>query len=122
MKKFKWPWSGKKKEIKHAPIDLSEFKEELAPWLLAMRGFRASRNILDRSFQQAHRSFWDKIEEIVGYKLPGNWQFNAENHTIIHNNELEGEDVFTPASDQGPSGYEEFWVKMQETFYPPKEI
>jgi hypothetical protein len=27
MKKFKWPWSGKKKAVKRAPIDLSEYEE-----------------------------------------------------------------------------------------------
>ena len=114
MKKFKWPWSGKKKKVKRASIDLSEFKEDLEPWLVAYRAINRARIQLEDHFQIAHAAFWKKINEIVGYDLPGGWTFNTTNFMVIPKGDDEKE-----SSEEVPtlSEYEEFWKKMQETFY-----
>jgi hypothetical protein len=119
MKKFKWPWPFKKKEVKYGPIDLSDFKEDLEPWLIAHRAVNKARKQLEEHCIAAHTAFWKKINEIVGYDLPGNWTFDASNFTVIPKGDNEEEEVKTPEPSSFPS-YEEHWKGMLATFYKDK--
>jgi hypothetical protein len=123
MKKFKWPWPFKKKKVKRGSIDLSDFKDEIDPWLATTRATRNARNLLDEHYKRAHTFFWAKLAEIVGHELPGNWIFDAGDYTVTPRKDLEGEVVFTPDEPE-PSpfpSYEEHWKGLQATFYRPTE-
>ena len=119
LKWFKRFRSEKKKEIKHPPIDLSDFKEDLEPWLNSTRALKRARAEIDQFYSTAHTAFWDKINEVLGYKLPGDWTFTWPDYTITYKGGNDSEEAETPEPSPFPS-YEEHWEGMLATFYKDK--
>ena len=119
MKKFKWPLSGKKKVIKRAPIDLSDFKDDLEPFVDRVRDVRTAYEFFKSRYVAAHRALWDKVAEIVGYELPGNWTFDFTNQVVTYTGD-DAIEVVALAPSAFPS-YEEHWKGLQATFYRSEE-
>ena len=119
LKWFKWFRPEKKKEVKHPPIDLSDFKEDLDPWLTSARALKKARAEIEKHYAVAHEAFWTKINEILGYELPGNWTFNWPDYTITYKGggESEEEKVCTPPEPSPFPSYEEHWEGLKATFY-----
>jgi hypothetical protein len=114
MKKIRWPWPfGKKQQVKES-IDLSDFKEELAPFILRYQELRAVTKALASRVEDAHSDFWKKIEVVVGHSLSGGWTFDVDD-CIVTRNINESEDPAPPSPEM--SAYEKHWEGMKATFY-----
>jgi|WetSurMetagenome_2_1015567.scaffolds.fasta_scaffold00997_30 hypothetical protein len=115
MKKSKWPWPfGKKKEVRRSPIDISDFKEDLKPFLERTKELRALGKVITDRYAAAHQALWDKVVEIVGHELNGAWTFDVDEGVVYFSGEGEVPEVQEPSEK---SSYEKHWEGMLATFY-----